>query len=150
MYCNSCGKEINKNSVFCNYCGGQIKTVKVEIVEKEVITPKDRTIVKNKKETLEPKSKTAAVLTAITLSFFSWLYTYKKNEKKFWLAFIPLLIIVLFMSLREYSAALPVGILPLLLIIDDILKIYLIITWLWAIIDNAVKPMSFYKKYPKG
>ena len=41
-YCEHCGKEINKLATFCPYCGSQVKTVKTEIVKKEVITPIDQ------------------------------------------------------------------------------------------------------------
>ncbi len=27
MFCNNCGKEVNEDSVFCNYCGNRLKAI---------------------------------------------------------------------------------------------------------------------------
>ncbi len=29
MFCNNCGKEVNEDSVFCNYCGNCLKSIEV-------------------------------------------------------------------------------------------------------------------------
>lgn len=29
MFCNNCGKEVNEDSVFCNYCGNRLKSIEV-------------------------------------------------------------------------------------------------------------------------
>ena len=38
-----------------------------------------------KVQTQPVKSKTAAIVIAVFLGYWSWLYTYKKNKRKFWI-----------------------------------------------------------------
>jgi hypothetical protein len=66
------------------------------------------------------RSKTTAVLLAVFLSFFSWLYTYEKDATKFW---VNLGLTVVSLGLWSFIA------------------------WIWAIVDTASKPESFYKNY---
>jgi uncharacterized membrane protein YvbJ len=67
------------------------------------------------------KSKTTAVLLAVFLSFWTWCYTYKKNASKFW---IGLSVSVLL----SWLYGLPI-----------------IAIWIWAIVDAATKPDSYYQ-----
>ncbi|MCI9087807.1 MAG: zinc-ribbon domain-containing protein, partial [Clostridia bacterium] len=30
MFCNNCGKEVNEDSVFCNYCGNCLKSIEAK------------------------------------------------------------------------------------------------------------------------
>lgn len=69
-----------------------------------------------------PRSKTAAVVLAVFFGYFSWIYTWEKNYKKFW------------MNLAISVVTLGYG---------------SIIGWIWAIIDNASKPDEFYTDYNK-
>ena len=78
MFCNKCGKEINEDSIFCNYCGNKLKTketrqenakpnLKEEIkeawrsgperAEKERIEKEQREYLKQLKETKEEVQK---------------------------------------------------------------------------------------------
>jgi hypothetical protein len=66
------------------------------------------------------RSKTVAVLLAVFLSFFSWLYTYEKDATKFW---VNLGLTVVSLGLWSFIA------------------------WIWAIVDTASKPETFYKNY---
>lgn len=68
-----------------------------------------------------PRSKTTAVLLAVFLGLFTWCYTYKRDAWKFW--------VNLGLSLAT-------------------LGIFIIVSWIWAVIDVAVKPDSFYSNYP--
>ena len=65
IYCPECGKIIKKNTIICPHCGIQVKELKTT-------------------STTPVKSKTVAVVLAIFFSSFSWLYTYGRNEIKFW------------------------------------------------------------------
>ena len=67
-----------------------------------------------------PKSKSTAVLLAIFLGLFTWIYTYKKDAWKFWL-----------------NLVLGIG----------TLGFWGIIAWPWAIIDTIIKGEEFYTKY---
>jgi hypothetical protein len=67
-----------------------------------------------------------SVLLAVFLSFWTWLYTYKKDAVKFWIG------LVVGLGLGFFT-----------------MGITAIVVWVWAIIDTAVKPDSFYQQYPK-
>ena len=75
------------------------------------------------------KSKTAAVLLAVVLAFWTWLYTYKLDAGKFWVGLILTLAgIVLTIAFVGW---------PILLAI-----------WLWAVIDTATKDKAWFHQYP--
>jgi hypothetical protein len=81
------------------------------------------------------KDKTTAVLLAVFLGFFTWLYTYDKDAWKFWVAVAVTLgdIFLTFVTLGIWAiVAGPVG----------------IGIWIWAMVDAAVRPQQFYDYYP--
>jgi hypothetical protein len=73
------------------------------------------------KEPAVPKRKSTAVLLAVFLGLWSWLYTYDRDKLKFWVNLILAVITFGFWG---------------------------IISWVWAIVDTAVKPPDFYQNYP--
>jgi hypothetical protein len=92
------------------------------------------------------KSKVIAVLLAVFLSSFGWLYTYKKNGRKFWLGSIlsglPILVATFFLVFYVSDAKL----------LPDQLLIFLayalpISVWVWAIIDNLARRSEWYNGY---
>ena len=64
VFCRTCGKVIHKEAEICPCCG-----------VRQVVSEKG-------------KNKTTAVLLAIFLAPFNWLYTYKKDAVKFWIGLI--------------------------------------------------------------
>ncbi len=76
-----------------------------------------------------PHSKGAAVLLAIFLSFWTWVYTYKRDAAKFWWG-LGLAI------LGGITAILLIGI------------VILFGVWAWAVIDTASKSEYWYQQYP--
>ena len=66
------------------------------------------------------KSKTTAVLLAVFLGFWTWLYTYRKDAWKFWLN-LGLSVITL--------------------------GLYGIVASIWAIVDAARRPSAWYDSY---
>lgn len=66
------------------------------------------------------RSKPVAVVLAVFFGFLSWIYTWEKNNNKFWICLAITAITLGYGS---------------------------IICWLWAIIDNASKPDEFYSNY---
>jgi Protein of unknown function (DUF2510) len=70
-----------------------------------------------------PKSKTTAVLLAVFLGFWTWLYTYKTDAWKFWLN-------------------LGLGIVTI--------GIFWLASWVWAIIDTSVRSDTWYQQFPNG
>ena len=69
------------------------------------------------------KSKTTAVLLAVFLGFWTWLYTYKVDSWKFWMNLVLSLIT---------------------------LGIWGLIAWVWAIIESAVRSGEWFESYPNG
>lgn len=124
------------------------------------------------------KNKNIAVVLAIFFSFWSWLYTYRKNLVKFWITLglnIIFVIVVtvtgyIFISitteghpefveyLREFetlfhsdSANIPAAsykTFSIILLTLALISIFEISIWIWAIADNAIKPKAFYTSYP--
>jgi hypothetical protein len=80
----------------------------------------------------ERKDRTAAILLAIFLGGWTWIYTYKRDSWKFWLTFV--LNLTLFNPLWTW----------ILLFLPNFGL------HLWAIIDVAVKPQHFYDNFPNG
>lgn len=72
-----------------------------------------------------------AILLAVFLTFWTWLYTYKKNATKFWVGL----------------GVAVIGALTAVLIIGDFILLGL---WVWAIVDVATKPAEYYQRFPNG
>jgi len=82
------------------------------------------------------KTKMSAVLIAIFLGIFVWIYTIKKSAPKFIVGFFV-----------------PFGIFSIYLMTDLIFFMWLFFLagfamWLWALIDTSIKPESFFENYP--
>lgn len=94
-FCESCGKKIADNANTCPRCGHVFRTS-------------------------SPKKRSTAVLLAVFLSFWTWLYTYKEDAWKFWLN---------------------------LLLTIFTLGFWGIVAWIWAIIDTSVRSKESYAEY---
>lgn len=128
--CPECGKPIKKNAATCPHCEVRIKELKLE--KPGII--------------ITPKHKSIAILLSVFLSFFSWLYTYKKNSKKFWISFIiaaitPVIIAMLWQVTGRVSSTAFNAV---------FLCSVLFGIWIWAIIDNSIKSKIYFSQYPKG
>jgi len=94
IYCPECGKPIKRNAVIYIYCGVQVRELKGSNKKED------------KRVEVSAKNKTTAIMLSVFFSYWSWLYTYKKNYKKFWLGFgivssiitIIVLLIIIFNS----------------------------------------------------
>ncbi len=102
IFCTNCGKSIDKNAAVCPHCG---VVVKGGVLDKPKVS----------------KDKTVALLLAIFLSFWTWIYTYEKDSWKFWLNLALTIVTIGFWG---------------------------IVATIWAIIDVATKPDSYYINYP--
>jgi len=142
MFCRNCGKELIGTPEYCLNCGakplaahsfcqncGAAITPATEICVKcgakvgEVVA-----------ETKGGKSKATSVLLAVFLSFWTWLYTYKKDAWKFWVG----------LGLAILSGILAVVTLGISLIFT---WIFTFGVWVWAIVDTAVKKDEWYRSY---
>lgn len=84
-----------------------------------------------------PKSKTTAVLLAVFLSFYTWVYTSERDAWKFWMN-------LGITSLNVFLSAVTVGIWLFVAIP------YGLGVWIWSIVDVASKPQEYYDRYPYG
>ena len=75
IYCPECGKPVKKNAVVCPHCGIQIKELIISAAS--------------------PKIKTISVVLAVFFGPLSWLYTYRKDQIKFW-SCLGLMIVIWF------------------------------------------------------
>lgn len=100
-YCKSCGDIIKKEAELCVFCGVRQR---------------------GSDYCYHGKSKTCAVLLAVFLAPFNWLYTYKKDATKFWWGLILGLALI-------WTFVVPLGI------------------WIWAIVDALTKSEEWYKSY---
>jgi len=127
-YCLNCGAKPLAAHSFCQNCGAAI-TPATEICVKcgakvgEVVA-----------ETKGGKSKTTSVLLAVFLSFWTWLYTYKKDAWKFWAG----------LGLGILSGILAVVTLGVSLIFT---WIFTLGVWVWSIVDTALKKDEWYRSY---
>ena len=103
-FCPSCGHGLVATAVVCPTCGTA---------------------------TGSPRSKTAAVLLAVFLSFWTWLYTYQRSKAKFWTG-LALVVVGFPLDLMVIGLFLQAGV------------------WLWAVIDAATRPDAFYTRYPNA
>lgn len=71
-----------------------------------------------------PKQKTTAVLLAVFLTFWTWVYTYKVDAWKFWLNLVLSFLTVGFWAI--------------------------FVAWPWAIIDAARRKDDWYLAFPNG
>lgn len=78
-----------------------------------------------------PRAKWLAVLLAVFLSFWTWLYTYRKDRPKFW-AGLCLAIAGSFFPVVHLGAAV------------------VVVVWLAAVLDALRKPKEWYRWYPSG
>ncbi len=102
-YCPSCGKPVVDSAVICPGCGTPLAS---------------------------SRNKTVAVLLAVFLSFWTWLYTYQRDKQKFWMG-LGLAIL---------------GVITSFFIIGDFI---LFGVWVWAIVSTAARPERDYLMYPK-
>jgi hypothetical protein len=147
--CGRCGNAVAFGAPACPYCGQP----------SQVIAP--------------AKSKTAAILLAIFLGPWTWLYTYRRDSTKFWIgmlvpvAWIVLLILAATAFATSVTSCAPVvnpngqvvtstgcgvaaGGFGLLGIVDVIAAVLYPGLWIWSVVDSAVKPDGFYTLYPNG
>ncbi len=103
--CPGCGNYIQPEAIICPACGRQVKNI---IVQNTGNRAKDKTI---------------ALLLAIFLGFWTWVYTYDLDSGKFWINFI--------LSLVSCG-------------------LWGFVAWIWAIIDVVSRPDSFYTNFPQG
>ena len=142
MFCKNCGKELIGTPEYCLNCGA--KPLDAHNFCQNcgaAITPATEICVKCgakvggvAAETKGGKSKTTSVLLAVFLSFWTWLYTYRKDAWKFWVG----------LALAIFTAILTAITFGVSLVFSWIFGLGV---WIWAIVDTAVKKDEWYGSY---
>jgi hypothetical protein len=139
-YCPACGAGLVAQAVICPNCGSPTGT-----------------------PFSGGKSKTAAVLLAVFLGPWTWLYTYRRNAWKFWVGLVGGVggIVLALTVAAAFAVTVNQGYyhyyqfnsssLPAVAIFFIVFG-YLVPfgVWIWSIVDVAVAPPSFYLNYPHG
>jgi hypothetical protein len=113
QYCVACGNGLVATAVICPRCGTPVSGPKPGQVG--------------------AKSRTTAVLLAVFLSFWSFLYTYRISAWKFWLALgIDVLSFILALILNIDTHG-PGG--------TIIWAFIALCVWIWSIIDRSSTPL---------
>ena len=134
-FCPACGGNLIVTAIICPNCGSPTTKYVGQAI---------------------PKSKTAAVLLSVFLGTWSWLYTYKHNKAKFWITFSIIFLLAAFlifwafyMSIRYQQGSwyASEGDLQTGVVVAESLRALCFAFWVWAIIDNSVKPSEWYRIY---
>lgn len=148
MFCVACGNNLVPSAAICPKCGTPTQNI-APVVQMG-------------------KSKTTAVLLAVFLGFWAWLYTFQVNKTKFFIglsAQIVLSIVYFVVFFQYFTSALnsydyncdynysctetydsaSIGGLIGAMFFIGIVGLGL---WIWEIVDNARRPESFYLNYP--
>jgi RNA polymerase subunit RPABC4/transcription elongation factor Spt4 len=130
-FCASCGNGLVAAAVICPTCGAAQKGF----------------------NTSGGKSKTVAVVMAVFLSAWTWVYTWKVNKKKFWIAIGLWVVEVILFSVGASEAANKIvctpggpcvfrsGSVGATIIFAWLIGLGI---WLWSIIDASTKSQAYY------
>jgi hypothetical protein len=161
MYCRNCGNKLLPNVEICEGCG--VKPPKGEQFCSSCgveVLPLAETCIKCGAalgKPPRPKIKTVAVLLALFLGPWTWLYTYRENTWKFWLGAV-----ISVPSLIIFS----VGVIPHNEIEFDAngnfignggfrfsnqimvpVMLVVLVVWIWAVADVCLKHQDWYLTY---
>jgi hypothetical protein len=129
-YCMNCGARPNAGKSFCPACASPTTPLSEICVKCGTrLAPVNPAPLPNKPHT--GKTRSSAILLAVFLHFWTWLYTYRKDSWKFWIA----LAIWMFMLMILAAHVGPWGLMLALPV------------WLWSIIDAALKNDDWYLAY---
>jgi hypothetical protein len=139
MYCRNCGKELIGEPYYCMNCGARPQkgynhcpACANPTSQYSEICVKCGTGLKESVAAVAPKGarhKSSAVLLAVFLCCCTWLYTYKKDSWKFWVA----LAVWVFMIMVLAAHIGPLG------------WLLAAVIWIWSIVDTARRPPAWYR-----
>jgi hypothetical protein len=145
IYCPDCGAIIKRCSTFCMECGTELKEKNINATE--VAKPAET----NK---FNQKTRLTAILLSIFFGFWSWLYTYKVDYKKFWIYLFLNLVVILrmMMLLRLFLIGMQDYTSPITLeALNTWVWMYILVNGssvIWALINSIKRPEDFYINYP--
>lgn len=175
--CASCSQTITDGSSFCNNCGAPVGAVPPAapqspaparpgvvftkfcascgsgLVAAAVICPNCGAAQKGFNAS-GSKSKTTAVLLAVFLSAWTWVYTWKVNAKKFWIALGLWVVQIIFYVIGVSQAASKLTCSPTTSVCSShagsgagVILVAWVISlgiWIWAIVNTSTKSRAYY------
>jgi hypothetical protein len=165
IYCPECGRTIERGLQVCPLCNVDFRKIFSLGEDQDVPSGNLPPYQDYYQPSAVPirhdpvKNKVVAIVLAFFFGYWSWLYTYGKNMVKFWssLGVIAVLFIINIayscsliqdsMSGYAYSTDYFSGGFLTFVILVNIANFAI---WVWALVDNATKPESFYRDYPNG
>ena len=134
-FCSACGNALLSTAVVCPRCGSPTSNY-------------------SQNPSSLGKSKTTAVVLAVFLGPWAWLYTYRKNAAKFWITIVTSTLlfalgvvqVILYAYAVEYSYASSSQVLMGNITIWTLWAVNFAF-WLWCLIDNANKSQTFFENY---
>jgi hypothetical protein len=165
-FCQSCGTQLAAGAAFCANCGSPAGSIPAPAAPPVASAAPPQ----YQPQAYGPrgKSKTTAVVLAVFLGFWSWLYTFQVNKVKFFIGLgagvvssvIQISSAIVNADSNEWYQACINDVIYGSTTLDECLQyqpdqtgtfVALFISfgvWLWPLIDNARKPASFYQAYP--
>lgn len=165
MYCRSCGTKIVgpaencfkcradpvSGNAYCPGCGCPTQYFVKNCLK--CGTPLSYTAPKTL--TVSPRSKNISIFLALGLGFFTWLYTYHRDAKKFWLSLgLTLLVVMVLISTSRlvfgdlFTTGVPTGSSAYLLLLMMVSFVIACGLYAWSLLDVLRKPHNWYAQYP--
>jgi hypothetical protein len=132
IFCWSCGEIIKKEAVICVHCGVQVRPLAPQVSPLRTTSGSPFASAE-----VSPKNKITAVLLAVFLGYWTWLYTFDRDKIKFLIG-ILLNFLTILMYITNYT------------LIAQFLLIGPFCIWVYSIIDVSVKSKTWYDNYPSG
>lgn len=170
-FCQSCGTQLAPGAAFCANCGSPTAAIPTPAAPPVASAPPQYQQ-QPQPQAYGPtgKSKTTAVVLAVFLGFWSWLYTFQVNKVKFFIglgvgvvsSIIQISTAIVNADSNEWYQACINDVIYGSTSLEECLQyqpdqtgtfVALFISfgvWLWPLIDNARKPASFYQGYPNA
>jgi hypothetical protein len=165
IYCPECGRTIQRGSTGCPLCYADFR--KMFSVQEIPGNPGGLPLSSQNYYQSTPtavrrdpvKNKVVAIVLAVFFGFWAWLYTYGKNSMKFWS--MMGVFAVIFVINIAYSCSMVQDAMSGMVYDENYFSggflVFMGITyfiyfaaWVWAVVDNATKPESYFRDYPNG
>jgi hypothetical protein len=163
MFCRNCGKELSPVAEMCMTCGVRpplgdrfCSSCGVDVSPLAEICVKCGAKMAGGRPSSRGsgKSKSTAVLLAVFLGFWSWLYTYRANKVRFWTGLsvsTPALFLLAYgFGSDNYGldgSVRIVGSYGAVQVSQWAFVVTLVAFWVWSVVDAAFKDKNWFRSY---
>ena len=128
MFCNKCGAQLG-GAAFCTNCGTQAGAPAASAAPQQAYQQAPPPFQPNYSAGRPPKSRTTAILLAVFLNIWTWVYTYRADKAKFWLGIGASIFLTFLNALFAGFVIISFGL------------------WIWPIVDVVQKDENWYRSY---